>query len=89
MRPSVSYSINPAFDKYYETAEVVNADGLTQADIDLLRNDPSLQYSRFEDGLFEVFLGFRQDESLLENQRIRDSFSLILRTQMDFASQDQ
>ena len=54
IRPSISYNINPAFDKYYETAEVINADGLTQADIDILQNDPSLQYSRFEDGLFGV-----------------------------------
>ena len=29
MRPSVSYNINPAFDKYYETYEVISADGVT------------------------------------------------------------
>ncbi len=43
IRPSISYNINPAFDKYYETAEVVDANGLTEADI---------EFSRFEGGLF-------------------------------------
>lgn len=43
MRPSISYNINPSFDKYYDTYEVVSADGLTTSDVD---------YSRFEDGIF-------------------------------------
>lgn len=43
MRPSISYNINPSFDKYYDSYEVVSADGLTTSDVD---------YSRFEDGLF-------------------------------------
>ncbi|MFV0539813.1 MAG: putative LPS assembly protein LptD [Aestuariibaculum sp.] len=43
VRPSISYSINPAFDKYYDTYEVVSADGLTTSDVD---------YTRFEGGLF-------------------------------------
>lgn len=43
MRPSISYNINPAFDKYYDTYEVVSADGLTTSDI---------EYSRFEQGIF-------------------------------------
>ena len=29
MRPSVSYNINPSFEKYYETYEVISADGVT------------------------------------------------------------
>ncbi|WP_371873495.1 putative LPS assembly protein LptD [Seonamhaeicola sp. ML3] len=45
MRPSVSYNINPAFDKYYETAEVINADGQTVNDVDL-------EYSRFDGSVF-------------------------------------
>lgn len=52
MRPSISYNINPAFDKYYETAEVVNAEGLTASELEIIQNDPRLEYSRFEDGLF-------------------------------------
>jgi len=43
MRPSISYSINPAFDKYYDTYEVVSADGLTTNDV---------EYTRFEQGIF-------------------------------------
>ncbi|WP_338360050.1 putative LPS assembly protein LptD [Yeosuana marina] len=43
MRPSISYSINPAFDKYYDTYEVVSADGLTTSDV---------EYTRFEQGIF-------------------------------------
>jgi hypothetical protein len=41
MRPSVSYSINPAFDQYYETYDVIDADGTT-----------SEEYTRFENSLF-------------------------------------
>ena len=41
MRPSISYSINPAFDQYYETYEVIDADGTTTE-----------EYSRFEQSLF-------------------------------------
>lgn len=52
IRPSISYNINPAFDKYYETAEVVNADGLTQAQLDAIYNDTNLEYNRFEQGVF-------------------------------------
>ncbi|MGM5471374.1 putative LPS assembly protein LptD [Flavobacteriaceae bacterium LMO-SS05] len=41
MRPSISYNINPAFDQYYDTYEVIDADGTTTED-----------YSRFENSLF-------------------------------------
>ena len=43
MRPSVSYNINPSFDKYYETYEVISADGTTSNEVD---------YTRFEQSLF-------------------------------------
>ena len=43
MRPSISYNINPSFDKYYESYEVISADGNTTNEID---------YSRFEQSLF-------------------------------------
>lgn len=41
IRPSISYNINPAFDNYYDTVEVIDADGTTQS-----------EYTRFEDNLF-------------------------------------
>jgi len=43
MRPSISYSINPAFNDYYETYEVIDADGLTTSE---------LEYTRFEGSIF-------------------------------------
>ena len=43
MRPSISYNINPSFDQYYDSYEVVSADGLTTEQV---------EYSRFEKSLF-------------------------------------
>ena len=41
VRPSVSYSVAPAFDQYYETYDVIDADGTTTE-----------EYTRFENSLF-------------------------------------
>ena len=43
MRPSISYSVNPAFDQYYETYDVIDADGTTSDQV---------EYTRFENSLF-------------------------------------
>jgi len=43
MRPSVSYSINPAFNQYYETYNVIDADGTTTDQV---------EYTRFENSLY-------------------------------------
>ncbi len=43
MRPSLSYNINPSFEQYYDSYEIVSADGLTSEQID---------YTRFEESLF-------------------------------------
>jgi len=43
MRPSISYSLSPAFDKYYETYEVIDANGLTTDEV---------EYTRFENSIF-------------------------------------
>ena len=43
LRPSLSFGISPPFNQYYDTYEVVSADGLTTSDI---------QYSRFEGSIF-------------------------------------
>ncbi len=43
IRPSISYNINPAFDKYYDSYEVVSADGQTTSDV---------EFTRFEGGIF-------------------------------------
>ncbi len=48
MRPSISYNINPAFDRYYETAEVVNADGLTAGELETILEGENLEYTRFD-----------------------------------------
>ena len=43
MRPSISYNITPAFSQFYDTYEVVSADGLTTDQV---------EYSRFEQSIF-------------------------------------
>ena len=45
IRPSISYNINPAFNTYYNTYEVVSADGLTTNDV---------EFTRFEQGIFGI-----------------------------------
>ena len=46
MRPSISYNINPAFDQYYDSFEIANADG------DTVDEEQRQQYTRFEGSLF-------------------------------------
>lgn len=46
IRPSISYNINPAFDQYYDTFEVIDADGTTTDDI---RRE---EYTRFQGSIF-------------------------------------
>ncbi|MHA7944343.1 putative LPS assembly protein LptD [Formosa sp. 3Alg 14/1] len=41
IRPAISYNINPSFDQYYDTYDVISADGTTQD-----------SYSRFEESIF-------------------------------------
>ena len=43
MRPSISYSVSPAFDNYYETYDVIDADNNTSDQI---------EYTRFEQSIF-------------------------------------
>ena len=43
VRPSISYNVTPSFEQYYDTYEVVSADGLTNEQV---------EYSRFEQSLF-------------------------------------
>ncbi|MBT8253879.1 MAG: LPS-assembly protein LptD [Bacteroidia bacterium] len=45
MRPSISYNISPAFDQYYDTYEVIDADGTTVEDV---------EYTRFEGSIFGI-----------------------------------
>ena len=48
MRPSISYNINPAFDNYYDTFEIIDADGTTTGEAE------RETYTRFEGSLFGV-----------------------------------
>ena len=43
VRPSISYNVTPSFEQYYDTYEVVSADGLTSEQV---------EYSRFDQSLF-------------------------------------
>jgi len=42
MRPSISYNINPAFNEYYDTYEVVDADGTLVEEVDFTRFEQSI-----------------------------------------------
>jgi lipopolysaccharide assembly outer membrane protein LptD (OstA) len=46
MRPALTYSVTPAFDQFYETYDVIDADGTTS---DQIRQ---VEYTRFENSLF-------------------------------------
>lgn len=46
--PSISYNINPAFDQYYDTFEIMDANGTTVGD---LRRE---EYTRFQGSLYGV-----------------------------------
>jgi lipopolysaccharide assembly outer membrane protein LptD (OstA) len=43
MRPSITYNLSPSFDRYYETYEVIDANGLTTDEV---------EYTRFENSIF-------------------------------------
>ena len=80
VRPSISYNINPAFDKYYESAEVVNADGLTQSELDAIYSDIDLKYTRFQESIygtpgktFSSSIGISVSNNLEAKVRDRDS----------------
>ena len=71
MRPSISYSVSPAFDQYYDTYEQVSADGLTREDVD---------YTRFEESIFgsptntySSSIGFSVSNNFEAKVRDRDS----------------
>jgi lipopolysaccharide assembly outer membrane protein LptD (OstA) len=89
MRPSISYSISPAFDQYYETYEVVDADGTTQDEV---------EYTRFEQSIFGVpgnsfgsSLGFSIGNNFEAKVRDRDSTAtepkkIILLSNLNFST---
>ncbi|MDP5081723.1 MAG: putative LPS assembly protein LptD [Winogradskyella sp.] len=69
MRPSLSYSISPAFDQYYETYDIVDADGTTTE-----------EYTRFENSIFgspgnrlSSNVGFSLGNNLEAKVRSKDS----------------
>ena len=89
IRPSISYNINPAFDKYYDTFEVVSADGLTTEDV---------EFSRFEESLFGApnkrfssSMGFSISNNFEAKVRAKDSTDtepkkIILLNNLNFSS---
>ncbi len=89
IRPSISYNINPAFDKYYDSYEVVSADGLTTTDV---------EYSRFEQGVFGTpnknfssSMGISVSNNLEAKVRDRDSTAtepkkIILLNNLNFST---
>lgn len=70
MRPSLSYSITPAFENYYETYDVIDADGTTS----------EVEYTRFENSLYgspgnrySSSVGFSLGNNLEAKIRSKDS----------------
>ncbi len=70
IRPSISYNINPAFDNYYDSFDIITADG------DVTRES----YSRFEQSLygapnrnFSSSMGFNIGNNLEAKVRDKDS----------------
>ena len=98
IRPSISYNINPAFDKYYESAEVVNADGLTSAELNAIYDNVNLEYTRFEQGIFgspgnnfSSSMGISVSNNLEAKVRDRDTTAteakkIILLNNLNFAT---
>ena len=93
IRPSISYNINPAFDKYYDTYEgdeIVDADGTTTRDL--------IEYSRFEGGIFGTpnknfssSMGLSVSNNLEAKVRDRDSTAtepkkIILLNNLNFST---
>jgi len=93
IRPSISYNINPAFDKYYDTYEgdeIVDADGTTTRDL--------IEYSRFEGGIFGApnknfssSMGISVSNNLEAKVRDRDSTAtepkkIILLNNLNFST---
>ena len=71
VRPSISYNINPSFHQYYDTYEVIDADGNTTADV---------EYTRFEGSMFgspsnrySSSIGFSLGNNIEAKVRSRDS----------------
>ncbi|PWH81944.1 organic solvent tolerance protein OstA [Algibacter marinivivus] len=93
IRPSISYNINPAFDRYYDTYEgdeIIDADGTTRREIE--------EYSRFEGGIFGVpnknfssTMGISVSNNLEAKVRDRDSTAteakkIILLNNLNFST---
>ncbi|SDB34802.1 LPS assembly outer membrane protein LptD (organic solvent tolerance protein OstA) [Flavobacteriaceae bacterium MAR_2010_188] len=77
IRPALSYNINPAFDQYYDNVEIINADGLTNVELN------QTQFSRFEGSLFgspnqrfSSSLGLSVGNNIEAKIRSKDSTSL-------------
>ncbi|MDO6623498.1 putative LPS assembly protein LptD [Oceanihabitans sp. 1_MG-2023] len=71
MRPSVSYNINPAFDTYWDSYEVVNADGEVEEEVDFSRFEESLYGAPNQN--FSSSLGLSLSNNLEAKVRAKDS----------------
>lgn len=88
MRPSISYNINPAFDQYYDTFDIITADG------DITRES----YSRFEQSIygqpnraFSSSMGFSLGNNFEAKVRDKDSTAtepkkIILLNNLNFST---
>ncbi|GAA4270393.1 putative LPS assembly protein LptD [Hyunsoonleella aestuarii] len=89
MRPSISYNINPAFDRYYDTVEVVNADGQTEGEVEFTRFEQSI-FGR-PSNTFSSSMGISVSNNLEAKVRDRDSTAtepkkIILLNNLNFST---
>ncbi|RKE95434.1 putative LPS assembly protein LptD [Ichthyenterobacterium magnum] len=87
MRPSISYNINPAFDQYYDSFEIIDANGTTRE-----------EYTRFQGSIFGApsnqfssSLGFSLGNNFEAKVRDKDSTAtepkkIILLNNLNFSS---
>ena len=71
MRPSISYSITPAFSQYYDTVKIVDADGTTLEEVDFTRFEESLFGA--PRNIFSSSVGFSLGNNFEAKVRDRDS----------------
>ena len=77
MRPSISYMIKPAFDRYFDTYEVISADGLTTKDVEYSKFDGSVYGA--PNGKLSNTIGFSLGNNIEMKVRDRDSTKIEAR----------
>lgn len=71
LRPNLSYNISPAFDQYYDSYEIIDADGNTQETVDFTRFEGSTFGA--PSNIFSSNLGIQLSNTIEAKVRDKDS----------------